>query len=182
MEHLVRLRNASGMTSRVGRVAPLALCAALATSCGSSTSSPTPPALDVSGSWSGTRTYEYKAVTPTASNDCHYTEGDAFTITQSGTSLSGSLAINFHLLPGSFGAGTLACATDNVCTGPFTGSITGTQVAFILAGRNCFNDVATFNGTVTGDSMSGTNSPNPGIFVDGSLTVTELFQPWAIKR
>lgn len=98
------------------------------------TTEATPPTVDVTGTWSGTWT---------SSNDIDH--GNlAATLTQSGTSVSGTVSI-----------------TESPCisSGSVSGTVSGNNVVFgVVSGT----DTITYTATCTSTSMSGTYSVNTG--------------------
>jgi hypothetical protein len=145
---------------------------------------PSGPPSDISGTWTGTRTYEYMITNPPDSIDCHYLEADAFSLNQSGSGVSGSLTLTWHLVSGpTMRVGSLPpCASDSTCHGPVTGSISGAAIQLSFDQQACYADATSFVGTVNGSTMNGTNQPNPLVVMPGSRTITELFQPWTVTR
>jgi hypothetical protein len=151
--------------------------------CGGTTS-PSAPPVDISGTWKGSRTFEYTVSNPPASIDCHYTEGDTLVLSQNGGSLSGSLTMNWHLVSGPRApvGPNPGCALDNVCPGQVSGSITGSSVQIFFAKQSCYQGDITWVGTVQGGTMSGTTQPSPLVVTNGNVIVTEVFQPWTVTR
>jgi hypothetical protein len=142
--------------------------------------------IDVAGTWKGSRTFEYTVAynSPPLTIDCHYTEGDTLVLNQTGTALSGSLTMNWHLVSGPTGlvGQRQGCATDNVCPGFISGEISGSSVQLSFAKQSCYQGDITWVGTVNGTTMSGTTQPSPLVANEGSLTVTEIFEPWTVTR
>jgi len=122
-----------------------ALVAALAAACGKDAASPTAPNIpsvpSVVGQWS------YSTTNISAGGITCSSGGTTLTITQQGTSFSGS-----------YGGGTLTCSSSGgsqslpIGTGiVLNGSVTGSAVAFDLDTSDWHN-----GGTINGNSMSGT--------------------------
>jgi hypothetical protein len=163
----------------------LSALTALALACGSS-SPMSPNAIDVAGTWTGNRTFEYKVTytSPPVVVDCHYTEGDTLVLNQTGGSLSGSLTMNWHLVSGPTNpvGQQPGCATDNVCPGSISGEINGSSVRLLFPKQSCYQGDIAWVGTVNGGTMSGTTQPSPLVANEGSFTVVEIFQPWSVTR
>ena len=122
-----------------------ALAAILVAACGKDAASPTAPNVpsvpSVAGQWS------YSTTNISAGGITCSSSGTTLTITQQGTSFSGS-----------YGGGTLTCSSSGgsqslpIGTGiVLNGSVTGSAVAFDLDTSDWHN-----GGTINGNSMSGT--------------------------
>ena len=144
-----------------------ALAAILVAACGKDAASPTAPNVpsvpSVAGQWS------YSTTNISAGGITCSSSGTTLTITQQGTSFSGS-----------YGGGTLTCSSSGgsqslpIGTGiVLNGSVTGSAVAFDLDTSDWHN-----GGSINGNSMSGTATIR---VVVGGLLYT-LTGTWGASR